>query len=78
MGPGAVIIQGQRRLAVIPAQDLAGDIAQFLALGIGRQIGGVADPHGDFTAGQQRRHQQVIGAAHHHDDAWRFFAQAAE
>ncbi|CRM52155.1 Cell wall-associated polypeptide CWBP200 [Pseudomonas sp. 58 R 3] len=78
VGPRAVVIQCQRRRAVVAAQYLAGNVPQLLALGIGRQFGGVADAHGNLATGQQRRHQQVIGAAHHHDDPRCLFAQLAE
>ena len=71
----AVLIEGQRSRPFVAAQHLAGDVAQLLAFGIRRQIRGVAHPDGNFTGGQQGRHQQVIGTPHHHDDPRRLFLQ---
>ena len=74
----AVFVECQRPRAIIAAQDFAGNVAQFLAFGIGRQIRGVADADGDFPGGQQCRHQQVVGTAHHHDNARRLLLQMAQ
>ena len=65
----AVFVERQRAWAIVAAQDFAGDVAEFFAFGVGRQIGGVTDTDGDLAGRQQRRHQQVVGAAHHDDDA---------
>ncbi|MNZ61021.1 hypothetical protein D3C78_791020 [compost metagenome] len=78
MGPFAVLIQGQRPRPGITAQHFAGNIAQLLALGIGRQIRGVAHAHRDLPRRQQRRHQQVIGPPHDHDDARCFLLQLTQ
>ncbi|MNF78542.1 hypothetical protein D3C84_607290 [compost metagenome] len=78
MGPLAVLIQGQRPRPGVAAQHFAGNIAQLLALGIGRQIRGVTHAHRDFPRRQQRRHQQVIGPPHDHDNARRFLLQLTQ
>ncbi|MNQ69335.1 hypothetical protein D3C85_839260 [compost metagenome] len=74
----AELVQGQRAGAVIATQDLHAQVAQFLALGVGRQFRGVADADGNLAAGQHRRHQQEIHSAHHHDHVLRFFTNLLE
>ncbi|MNX19571.1 hypothetical protein D3C86_494940 [compost metagenome] len=78
MRPLTVFVQRQRPRSGVAAQHLAGNVAQFLALGIRRQIGGVAHTHGNLPRCQQRRHQQVIGTTHHHHDPRRLFLQLAQ
>ncbi|MOA13599.1 hypothetical protein D3C78_1336600 [compost metagenome] len=74
----AELVQGQRAGAVIAAQDFHAQVAQFLALGVGRQFCGVADADGNLATGQHRWHQQEIHPAHHHHNVLRLFTNLLE
>ncbi|MNP42568.1 hypothetical protein D3C76_1363410 [compost metagenome] len=48
MGPGAELVQAQGTGHGVGAQQFRLAAAQHLALGVGRQVGGVADTDGDL------------------------------
>ncbi|MNQ72295.1 hypothetical protein D3C85_869950 [compost metagenome] len=78
MGTFAVVVEAQRAGHRIGAQQLGLGAAQGLALGVGRQLLGVADAHRNLAGGQQVGHQQVVGPAYHQHHPGRLGAQAPE
>ncbi|MOA58094.1 hypothetical protein D3C78_1824190 [compost metagenome] len=74
----AVVIKAQRPRHGIGAQQFWRAAAQDLALGVGRQVCGVADANGYLAGSQQARHQYVIDATDHQHDSRCFRAQALE
>ncbi len=75
---GAEVVQAQGAGHAVGAQQFRQAAAQHFALGVGRQVGGVAHADGNFPGGEQAWHQDVVDAAHHQHDAWRLGAQAFE
>ncbi|MCY1438282.1 hypothetical protein D9M71_544760 [compost metagenome] len=78
MGASAVIIQAQRPRHGVGAQQLRLAAAQYLAFGVGRQVGGVTDTDGYLTGCQQPRHQDVVDPTYHQHNPRRFGTQALE
>ena len=78
MRPRAVVVQAQLAGHAVGAKQLGQAAPQHLALGVGRQLLGVAHAHGNLAGRQQPRHQQVVGTAHHQRHTGRLGAQATQ